>query len=77
MVFMVDSEMNQLSVYTYPFLLGFPFHLHHHRALSRVPCAVQWVLAGYLVYRWYQWCVYVSPYLPIQSTSLSQTQSRE
>ena len=22
-------------------LFGFPFHLGHHRALSRVPCAVQ------------------------------------
>ena len=27
--------------YTYILLLRFPFHLGHHRALSRVPCAIQ------------------------------------
>ena len=63
---------DQLYVCMYPFLLGFPFHLHHHRALRRVPCAAQWVLVGYLFYRQYQWCVNVSPHLPIHSTPLSK-----
>jgi len=31
------SKINQLSVYIYPILGGFPSHLSHHRALSRVP----------------------------------------
>ena len=29
--------MNQLYVYIYPLVFGFPSHLGHHRALSRVP----------------------------------------
>ena len=41
--------MNQLYVHIYPppfffFFFGFPSHLGHHRALSRVPCAIQSVL---------------------------------
>ena len=40
--FLLYSKVNQLYVYIYiPSCLGFPFHLGHHRALSRVPCAVQ------------------------------------
>ena len=31
---------------------GFPSHLGHHRALSRVPCAVQSVLIN-LLYTWW------------------------
>ena len=57
------SEMNQLYVYTYPLFFGFPFHLGHPRALSRVPCAIQQVLISYLFYTQYQQCVYVDPSL--------------
>ena len=34
------SEMNQLYIYIYTLLFEFPFHLGHHRALNRVPCAI-------------------------------------
>ena len=36
--------MNQPHIYMYPLFFGFPSHLGHHRALSRVPCALQSVL---------------------------------
>lgn len=36
----VVSELSEsLCTYTYPLFVGFPSHLGHHRALSRVPCA--------------------------------------
>ena len=44
------SKVNQLYVYLYPLIFGFPSYLGHHRALSRVPCAVQQVLISYLFY---------------------------
>ena len=31
------GKANQLYVHTYPLFFGFPSHLGHHRALSRVP----------------------------------------
>ena len=34
----------------YPLFFGFPSHLGHHRALSRVPCAIWLVLISYLFY---------------------------
>ena len=34
----------QIGTYIHPLFLGFPWHLGHHRALSRVPCAIQEVL---------------------------------
>ena len=37
--------MNQIYIYLLPF--GFLFHLGHRRALSRVPCATQYVLICY------------------------------
>ena len=47
------SKVSQLYVHIYPLLFGSPSHLSHHRALSRVPCAIQSVLISYLVYTWY------------------------
>ena len=38
---------------------GFSSHLSHHRALSRVPCAIQSILMSYLFYTCV--CVWVSP----------------
>ena len=35
------SKVYQPYVYIYPLFSGFPSHLGHHRALSRVPCALQ------------------------------------
>ena len=58
--------MFQLYVYIYPLLFGFPSHLGHHRALSRVPCAIQYVLISYLFYT--QQCIYVSPNIPTHRT---------
>jgi len=47
---LLQGEVNQLYVYIYHLFFGFPSHLDHHRALSRVPCAIQEVLIGYLFY---------------------------
>ena len=52
--------MNQLYLYIYPLCFGLPSHLGHHRALSRVLQARQWVLIGYLFYTEYQQCIYVN-----------------
>ena len=61
--FLLYSEVNQLYVYIYPLFFGFPSHLGHHRALSRVPRALQQVLISYLFYTYC--CTYVNPKLPI------------
>ena len=50
--------MNQPHIYIHPLLFGFPSHLGHHRALSRVHCAILWGLISYLFYT-YQ-CIYIS-----------------
>ena len=34
--------MIQLYIYKFPLFFGFPYHLGHHRALSRVPWAVRY-----------------------------------
>ena len=39
--FLLYSKVNQSYVYIYPLFFRFPSHLGHHRALSRVPCAIQ------------------------------------
>ena len=38
--FLLYSKMNQLYIYIYPLFFGFPSHLSHHSALSRVLCAI-------------------------------------
>ena len=48
--FPLCSKVTQLLVCTYPLFFGFPSYEGHHRALSRVPCAVQEVLITYLFY---------------------------
>ena len=42
--------VQSMSVYLHPLFLGFPSHLGHRRVLSRVPCAIQSILIGYLFY---------------------------
>ena len=37
-----------------PFFFWFTSHLGHHRTLSRVHCAILWVLISYLFYKKYQ-----------------------
>ena len=64
--YLLYSKVNQLYVYIHPLFFGFPSHLGHHRALSRVPCATQQVLISYLFY--IQQCVYFNPNLPIHPT---------
>ena len=56
-----NENVNKVKVCVCAYLpsFGFPFHLGHHRALRRVPCAIQQVLISYLFYM--QWCVYVHP----------------
>ena len=39
--FLLYSKVNQAYVYIYPLFLGFPSHLGHHRALSRVSDVIQ------------------------------------
>ena len=39
--FLPYSKINQLYVYIYPLVFGFPSDLGHHRALSRVSSAIQ------------------------------------
>ena len=49
-------------MYIYPLFFGFPFHLGHHKALSRVPCAIECVcLVTYFINS-------VNPNLSIHST---------
>ena len=40
--------MNHLYVFIHSLFFGFISHLGQHRALSRVPCATQWILLSYL-----------------------------
>ena len=65
--FLLYSKVNQLYIYIYSLFFGFPSYLGHHRALSRVPCAIKLVLISYLFYT--QQCIYVNPNLPIHPTS--------
>ena len=67
--FLLYSKVNQLYVYIYLLFFVLPSHLDHHRALSRVPCAMQQALTSYLLYT--QKCIYVNTNLPIHPTPLS------
>ena len=67
--FLLYSEVNQLYGYMYPFFFRFPSHVGHHRALSRIPSAIQQALISYLFYT--QQCIYVNPSLPNHPTSPS------
>ena len=62
--FLLYSRMNQLYVYIDPLFSGFPSHSGHHRALSRVRCALHQVLISRLFYTWCQWYRSANPNLP-------------
>ena len=64
--FLLYSKVNQFYVYIYPVFLRFPSRLGHHRALSRVPRAIEQVLMSYLLYT--QECIYVNPNLQVHPT---------
>ena len=61
--------MNQLYVYMYPLFFGFPSHVGHHRAISRVSCALQQVLISSLFCTYS--CIHVNPNLPIHPAPFS------
>ena len=42
-----SESVIHMCIYTHPLVLGFSSHLNHHRALSRVPCAI-WSVLGLL-----------------------------
>ena len=48
--FLLYSKVTQLCIYRQPFSPGFPSRLGRHRALPRVPRAVEPVLTSYLFY---------------------------
>ena len=50
MLFLLYSKMNRPNIYIYPLSFGLPSHSYHHSALSKVPCAIQYVLISYLFY---------------------------
>ena len=66
--FPLCSKVNQACIYIHPLAAGLPSHSDHHSALSRVPCAPQYVLISYIFYTQYQYCIHVKPNLPIPPT---------
>ena len=66
--FLLYSKMNQLYIYIYPLPFGSPSYSGYCSALSRVPCAIQYVLISYVFYTQYQQCIYVNSNLPIPPT---------
>ena len=48
--FQVYSKVVQLYIYMYLFFFKFFSHLGYYRILTRVPCAIQQALVGYLFY---------------------------
>ena len=68
--FLLYNKESARHTHVQPLLFGFPSHLGHHRALSRISSAVQQVPSSYLFYTQHQWCFNVvfnnsltSPYL--------------
>ena len=48
-------QQNESAIHIHiPLFFGFPSHLGHHSTLSRVPCAIQYVLISCLFYTQYQ-----------------------
>ena len=41
-------QNESVKIYIYPFFLRLFSHIGFYRILNRFPCAIQWVLAGYL-----------------------------
>ena len=70
----VQKSESAVSIHLSLFF-GFPPHLGHHRALSRVHWAIQQVLISYLFYTWqyiyiYIYiCIYDNPILQVHATT--------
>ena len=71
--FVMYCKVNRLyiCIHIYSLFFGFPFHLGHHRAVNRVPCAIQQVLISYLFST--QQCVYANSNLLFYATPLPPT----
>ena len=50
----IQQRESVTYMYTYIYSFLFFSHIGHYRVLSRVPCAIQWVLIinSYLLYKW-------------------------
>ena len=46
----VQQSESAIYMYTYPLFLEFPSHLGHHRALNRVPWAIQVLISFHFIY---------------------------
>ena len=69
--FLLYSKVNQLYVYIYSLFFVFPSHLGHHRALSRVPCALKrFSLVIYFIHRINSVCISIPISQFIHPTSL-------
>ena len=66
--FFTSWATREAHIYIYPPPFGFPSYSGHHRALSKVPCAIQDVLISYLFYTQYQQCIYANRGLSILPT---------
>ena len=64
------SKVKQQKYIRMPLLFGFPSHLGYHRALSRVPSAIEQVLTSYIFHTWYQQCIHVNKNLPVHPAPL-------
>ena len=64
------SKVIQLYIYMYLFFFKFFSHLGCYIILSRVPCAVHYVLIGYPFKIWQ--CVHVNPKLPSSNSLLTR-----
>ena len=53
LVSVVQKSKSAVCILISPLFFGFPSHLGHHRALSRVPCSAQYVLISYLFYTYF------------------------
>ena len=49
--FLLCSKGNQLYVSMYPLCFGFPCHLGHHRAFSRVPWALKCIIKAFMAWK--------------------------
>ena len=52
--FLLHSKANQLYTSIQPLFFALTSHLHHWRALSKVPCVIQYVFINYVFYTNYQ-----------------------
>jgi len=48
--FLLENKVNQQNARSYPLFSRFPSRVGHHRLLSRIPYATQWVFTPYLFY---------------------------